>query len=79
MNKIMKTVSKDPSYKDFEYALKTGNINALKYINESLLRRITASRKIKEYTDPTDLEALYLFQTIVNSAISDLENFHYSK
>ncbi len=75
----MKKVSKDPSYKDFEYALKTGDINALKYINESLLRRTTASRKFKEYNDPTPLEALYLFQTIVSSIISDLENFHFSK
>lgn len=75
MNEIMNNVAKDPSYKDFEYALRTGNINALKYIKDSLSRRISTSIKIREYNDPTDIDALYLFQSIVNAMISTLECF----
>lgn len=79
MNEIMTKVSKDPSYKDFEFALKSGNIKSLRYINNSLLRRIMTLKKFKEYDDPSEIETLYLFQMIVSSIISDLENFHFSK
>lgn len=79
MNEIMTKVSKDPSYKDFEFALKSGNIKSLRYINNSLLRRIMTLKKFKEYDDPSEIETLYLFQMIVSSLTTVLEDFEFSK